>query len=95
MLLGGKMSLPFLEQQVNKNIYLRKFLNETEDEEYIWHRDQEDRIIEVLSSDGWKFQQENELPILLEEGITIYIPKLSWHRVIKGKGDLLIKVNKL
>jgi len=89
------MSLPFLEQQVNKNIYLRKFLNETEDEEYIWHRDQEDRIIEVLSSDGWKFQQENELPILLEEGITIYIPKLSWHRVIKGKGDLLIKVNKL
>jgi len=95
VLLGGKMSLPFLEQQVNKNIYLRKFLNETEDEEYIWHRDQEDRIIEVLSSDGWKFQQENELPILLEEGITIYIPKLSWHRVIKGKGDLLIKVNKL
>ena len=89
------MSLPFLEHQVNKNIYLRKFLNETEDEEYIWHRDQEDRIIEVLSSDGWKFQQENELPILLEEGITIYIPKLSWHRVIKGKGDLLIKVNKL
>lgn len=95
MLLGGKMSLPFLEQQVNKNIYLRKFLNETEDEEYIWHRDQEDRIIEVLSSDGWKFQQENELPILLEEGITIYIPKLSWHRVIKGKGDLVVKVNKL
>lgn len=89
------MSLPFLEQQVNKNIYLRKFLNETEDEEYIWHRDQEDRIIEVLSSDGWKFQQENELPILLEEGITIYIPKLSWHRVIKGKGDLVVKVNKL
>jgi len=95
VLLGGKMSLPFLEQQVNKNIYLRKFLNETEDEEYIWHRDQEDRIIEVLSSDGWKFQQENELPILLEEGITIYIPKLSWHRVIKGKGDLVVKVNKL
>jgi len=89
------MSLPFLEKQVDKNVYLRKFLNETEDEEYIWHRDQEDRIIEVLSSDGWKFQQENELPILLEEGITIYIPKLSWHRVIKGKGDLLIKVNKL
>jgi len=89
------MSLPFLEKQVDKNVYLRKFLNETEDEEYIWHRDQEDRIIEVLSSDGWKFQQENELPILLEEGITIYIPKLSWHRVIKGKGDLVVKVNKL
>ena len=95
MLLGGKMSLPFLEQQVNKNIYLRKFLNETEDEEYVWHRDQEDRIIEVLSSDGWKFQQENELPILLEEGITIYIPKLSWHRVIKGKDDLLLRIIKL
>ena len=61
--LGGRMSLPFFEQQVNQNVYLRKFLNDTEDEEYVWHRDQEDRVIEVISSDGWQFQQENELPV--------------------------------
>jgi hypothetical protein len=89
------MSLPFFEQQINQNIYLRKFLNETEDEEYVWHRDQEDRIIEVLSSNGWKFQQENELPIVMEEGMKISIPKLSWHRVIKGKDDLLLRIIKL
>lgn len=89
------MSLPFVEQQVDKLTYLRKFLNETEDEEYVWHRDQEDRIIEVVYSDGWKFQRENELPIIMSEGMKIYIPKLSWHRVIKGNQDLVLKIIKL
>ena len=89
------MSLPFLEQQVDKNAYLRKFLNETNDEEYVWHRDQEDRIIEVIYSDGWQFQQENKLPVIMKEGMKIHIPKLSWHRVIKGNDDLILKIVKL
>ena len=65
------------------------------DEEYVWHRDQEDRLIEVLSSDGWQFQQEDELPVILKEGMKINIPKLSWHRVIKGNGDLVLRIVKL
>jgi len=28
-------------------------------EDYVWHRDKEDRIIEVLSGEGWQLQFQN------------------------------------
>lgn len=59
----------------------------------IWHMDDEDRTITILEGSGWQFQRDNELPLELTEGVSIFIPRHQIHRVIKGETDLKIKIN--
>jgi quercetin dioxygenase-like cupin family protein len=35
---------------------------------------------------------DNDLPTQLNEGQTIFIPKGVYHRVIKGDGELIVKI---
>ena len=53
----------------------------------------EDRIVESVGDTDWMIQLDNELPITLTE--RTYIPKETYHRVIKGNGDLTVKVKKI
>jgi hypothetical protein len=86
--------LPFQEKKF-ENKFIRLFNENIDDEELVWHRDREFRIVEVLSPGGWKFQFDNELPLDLYEGDVINIPALEWHRIIKGKEPLVVSVEKL
>lgn len=86
--------LPFLESRSNE-YYIREFSIDTPDEEYVWHRDQEDRIIKSLNYSNWYYQADNELPILLTEDKEIFIPKGVYHRVIKGNSNLVLQIKKL
>ena len=70
---------------------IRTFLEDTPSLEFVWHRDKEDRIIEPLHKTDWKFQLDNEVPKELNR---IFIPKGTYHRLIKGTGDLKLKVIK-
>jgi hypothetical protein len=88
------MSLPFVEKKIKNNKFLRIFKENTNDGELVWHRDKQDRIVEVVKSHGWFYQADNELPFLLEKGSIVEIPAGSWHRIIKGEGDLVIIVEK-
>lgn len=65
------------------------------DDEFVWHQDHEDRIVEVLSGDGWQFQPEGSLPILLKPGIGFTIRKYEYHRLIKGINNLELRITKL
>ena len=80
--------MPYID---NSNI--RTFSKDVNPKDLIWHMDDEDRNIEVLEGKGWKFQRDNELPLELTEGISIFIPQHQVHRVIKGKTDLKIQIN--
>ena len=60
--------------------------------ENIWHRDKRTRDIEVVSGDGWHLQMDNKLPEELREGKTYRIPKMEYHRVIKGTNELVLKI---
>jgi len=80
--------MPYID---NSNI--RTFSKDINPKDLIWHMDDEDRNIEVLEGKGWKFQRDNELPLDLKEGISIFIPRHQVHRVIKGKTDLKIQIN--
>ena len=80
------------KEQVAENISYRFFSNDTDESELIWHRDAEDRTVEALTLTDWQFQFDNALPI--DMNTTIFIPKDTIHRVIKGTGDLQIKVTK-
>jgi len=72
----------------------RTFSKDVDEMSLIWHKDQEDRTVTVLEGKGWQFQRDNELPLALEEGVRIFIPKHQIHRVIKGSTDLKLKIEK-
>ena len=86
------MSLPFTEKSLGNNQYIREFNADIDNHELEWHIDREDRTIEVIENKNWQVQLDNNLPILLKE--TIFIPKETYHRVIKGTGNLKVKITK-
>jgi len=88
-----KEEFPFKEKQLEKNTSIREFGENIDSKELIWHKDKEDRIVEVLSNENWFFQMDNELPKKLEG--KVFVPKETFHRVIKGTGNLSVKITKL
>lgn len=90
---SGNM-FPFRETKIKSNVVIREFDEDTDSKELIWHLDREDRTVKVLESNGWKLQLDNKLPFLLENKKEYKIPKYTYHRVIKGEGRLLVKIEK-
>lgn len=83
--------LPF--DEVNEGINkVRVFSEQTNSDEFKWHRDREDRLITIIEGNGWGIQIDNELPKQLEVGKQYIIPEGVYHRVIKGNGDLKISI---
>lgn len=71
---------------------VRLFSEEVDAEDLRWHRDREDReIISILKTD-WKIQLENELPVDLNS--LVKIKAGEWHRLIKGSGELQLKIKR-
>ena len=84
---------PYGEKRITNNVFIRTFDNTVNEKELYWHRDKEDRIITPLEKTDWKIQMDNEIPIIIEDNT--FIPKNTYHRVIKGTQDLKIKLIKL
>jgi len=84
---------PYKESKISENKFIREFKKDTESSEFIWHKDKEDRIVESIGDTDWLYQIDNELPKKIEG--EVFIPKETYHRVIKGTGDLKIKLTKL
>jgi hypothetical protein len=86
-------TLPFEEYWITKEESIRRFSPEVFDEELKWHIDLEDRIIESISENDWKFQFDDQLPVEMK-GV-INIKKGQWHRLIKGTTDLEVKIRRI
>lgn len=84
---------PYTNLTEGKEI-IREFSANVDPMSLIWHEDQEDRTIEVIEGNGWKFQFDEELPFELTENISFDIPRGYLHRVIKGYDKLKIKIIK-
>ncbi len=84
--------LPFKEEVVSDNVFIREFKQDTDSGEFMWHRDFEDRVIESISKTDWQIQLDDELPKVIQG--EVFIPMGVYHRVIKGTGDLKIKLQK-
>jgi len=87
------MSYPFVETSLGNNQYIREFESDVNIDELEWHIDREDRIVEVIENTDWQLQLDNQLPVLLEK--TVFIPKETYHRIIKGNNKLIVKITKL
>ena len=87
------MTLPYKDTKIGDNMFIREFAQDTDSGEFMWHRDREDRIIESIDETDWMVQIDNELPKKIEG--EVFIPMGAYHRLIKGTGDLKIKLIKL
>lgn len=83
--------LPFKEEN-HQTYFVREFLADTNEMDLVWHMDAEDRTVESIGETDWLFQFDNELPVSID--CSIFIPKNTIHRVIKGTGSLKIKLIK-
>lgn len=72
--------------------HIRTFDPTQDDEEFVWHRDMEDREIEVLEGEGWQFQVQDCLPWLLKKGMVFKIESKEYHRLIKGVTPLKCRI---
>ena len=82
---------PF-QQEIIDNKKFRTFEENVDDEELKWHRDREDRIVEIIESQDWYLQMDNELPTKLIVGEKHFIPEGVYHRVIRGNGTLIVSI---
>ena len=83
--------LPF-DEKIEEGYRERTFNESLDEMDLKWHWDEQDRLVSPTHKTDWMFQFDNELPIRLKEGEEIFIPKGRYHRVIKGTGDLKVKV---
>ena len=85
------MVKPYTELKL-RNGKIRVFREDVKEEDLIWHRDLKDRTLVVLEGYGWQLQIDNEIPMDLLEGHSYSIDKMEYHRVIKGEGDLVVRI---
>jgi hypothetical protein len=83
---------PYKDLEVTNEHIIREFDENIDPIELKWHRDNENRIVEIIGETDWKIQLENQLPVSINQPISI--PKGEWHRVIKGNGKLTLKIIK-
>lgn len=78
-------------QEIKDGYILREFLESTPSFEFVWHRDKKDRVIQATHDNNWLFQLDNEIPQRIEKK-KLFIPKETYHRLIKGNGNLVLKI---
>ena len=83
-------SRPYQELKTFDHIH-RRFTQDIAESELVWHRDREDRELQVVGETDWMFQLEDEIPQQLKN--KIFIPKNIYHRLIKGTGELNILIH--
>ena len=85
-------TLPFTETIISENVIIREFLPNQPEHLFKWHFDEEDRIIEALNENDWKFQYDNRLPIELKGYIEVNAGE--YHRIIQGTSSLKIQITR-
>tara|TARA_R100000900_G_scaffold144022_1_gene127607 strand:+ start:695 stop:997 length:303 start_codon:yes stop_codon:yes gene_type:complete len=82
---------PYRDLEITNKYIIREFGEDIDPIELMWHRDDEDRTIEILGDTDWSIQLDNQLPTSLNE--RIFIKRHKWHRVVKGTGTLKLKIH--
>lgn len=83
---------PYKEIIKENGVKFRTFSQDTNDSELVWHRDKEDRLVYPTEDSTWMFQFENRLPRYFSPDEAVFIPKNTFHRIIKGDGELKVEI---
>lgn len=74
------------------NIIIRQFSANVPIGDLIWHKDEHNRKVRILSGQGWQFQIDNQLPYDIIEGEVILVPRETYHRLLRGYTDLILEI---
>ena len=85
---------PYIDE-IRADHIIRAFDKQVKEEQLIWHKDKKDRYILAVSGEGWKLQIDNQLPVELKSDKIYPIPKETYHRLVKGNGDLILKIKEI
>jgi hypothetical protein len=89
----GKIMNTYIENITgNESVVERLFKESCTQNELLWHRDPEDRVVISLQKTNWMIQLDNSIPVSLN--FELFIPKETFHRLVKGTGDLRVLVKK-
>lgn len=77
------------------DVKIRTFEENVDDAELVWHRDHNDRIVEVLEGCGWSIQFDNMLPERIDVGKRFEVKAYEYHRLLKGSGRLTLKITEM
>jgi hypothetical protein len=83
---------PYKDTPLDYNRFVRKFYHSVESDELIWHRDKKNRTVKVLEGNGWFLQFEDKLPEEMKKNEVYRIEAETYHRIIKGKGNLILEI---
>ena len=83
---------PYKDKAIGDNRFVRTFESDVYTDELVWHRDERNRTIKVLAGDDWKLQFDNEIPFEIKIDDVIEIPKMVYHRLIKGSTVLKLMI---
>jgi len=84
---------PYQDLEITDKYVIREFNENIDPLELLWHRDLENRTVEIIGKTDWKIQLEDQLPTSMNK--PIFISKGEWHRLIKGTtGTLKLKIYK-
>jgi hypothetical protein len=81
---------PYTQHNVDQNTFVRTFDDSIDEQHLKWHVDESNRLVQVVENVDWMIQFDDCLPVLLQGDV--YIPKNMYHRVIKGVGNLIVKI---
>ena len=72
---------PYTDIEVTDKYIIREFNENIDPIELLWHRDNEQRLVEIIGETDWKIQLDNQLPTSMNE--PILIERHEWHRILK------------
>ena len=87
-------NFPFIQKRKG-SLLIREFSKDVDSGELVWHRDRLDRKVKVKEGFGWRLQVENRLPEKLIPGCVYFIPKNTYHRIMKGKNNLVVEIKEI
>lgn len=85
---------PFEEERIGSR-RIRTFSKDSLQDDMVWHRDRENRLVIPLNSTDWLYQQDNELPVPLKKDRLQFIPRNVYHRLLVGKKDLVVEIREI
>ncbi len=88
------MKFPF-QQTFEEDYIIRTFSDNVDSDELKWHYDLCERFVTCEHDTDWMVQFDNHLPQQIKKGETIHVPPFIYHRVIKGTGDLTVKIKEI
>ena len=79
----------YIKHGTKESYTIRTFENECDD---LWFKEKDTQRASVFTSNGWRLQIGEDQPLIMEIGKQYNIPRNKFYRVLKGQGNLVVRL---